>query len=373
MIKQPFYVVAHNPNSVREAEDFLGAGANALGPDIQFENGEYYVSHHSSSANPLTEEQSLINYLRGLRNFIIDTGNLNLAMLFFDIKDPVFDINAFLAVVHQHFSRFPICSDVALMVSVPDTEHANFLLAYDQSILNAGIAIDQCSDPYEVHEVFKNSSQRNTAYGNGITTRLQKPGLFHSISEAKYLQAQGDGFKMVFAWVLAKEASMRSFLQLLPDAFLVDLEGVDPLLSILNEPEYAAKFELAKNTHNPWESPCLPSYSLTIKTRDTLMAGTDARIRFVLKGSQGMLDTVIDASFDYMMDRNRINHIVLQGEDIGIPESLTIELSDGGITSNWLPEFIELSSKLHESVLFSFSEDEWLKPQSPIIKNVNQN
>ncbi|HYY94998.1 MAG TPA: hypothetical protein VE713_10795 [Pyrinomonadaceae bacterium] len=37
MQKRKFYIIAHNPNTLREAEDFLKADANALEPDICFD------------------------------------------------------------------------------------------------------------------------------------------------------------------------------------------------------------------------------------------------------------------------------------------------------------------------------------------------
>jgi len=38
-----FYLIAHNPNKVDEAVACLRGGANALEPDVYFENGDFYV------------------------------------------------------------------------------------------------------------------------------------------------------------------------------------------------------------------------------------------------------------------------------------------------------------------------------------------
>jgi hypothetical protein len=258
------------------------------------------------------------------------------------------------------------------MITVADLEDIGFLTNYDESRDNVGVAIDEHVNPAEVHEAFQKSGQRKTAYANGITRLLHKPGLFFSISEAKYYQARGDSFKMIFTWVLSKESAMHSFLGLHLDAILVDLEGVEPLVRILQKPEFAAKYELAMAGHNPWTAPPLPSYSLTIKTRDRQMAGTDSAISFRLKGSTAVLDGRIDTNFTRIMEKNGINHVVLQGEDVGIIESLSIELLDDGLAASWLPESIVLESALHDTLLFSFGEDEWIKRHAVVTKNATK-
>src|SRR5258707_585351 len=143
MQKQKFYIIAHNPNTLGEAEDFMKAGANALEPDICFDEnkpGQFFVSHGTFGANPFTEEHSLVTYLTGLRKLITDPqNNFNLALIAFDTKTPSFDINKFIKLVVDNFSSFPICDGVAILITVSSLSHIGFLNAYDQT--NGNVAV----------------------------------------------------------------------------------------------------------------------------------------------------------------------------------------------------------------------------------------
>ena len=54
--RYPVYIIAHNPNTIAEADEVLAAGVNALEPDIQY--NEYMkrlcIAHDApgKSANP---------------------------------------------------------------------------------------------------------------------------------------------------------------------------------------------------------------------------------------------------------------------------------------------------------------------------------
>jgi len=152
MQKQKFYVIGHNPNSKDDAEKYLQAGANALEPDVCFSSkpshpDRYYVSHsHSSAAADsydFTPEHSLAKYMLDLKDLIL-RNNYNLAFIWFDYKDsPEGDINTLLKIVHHNFTVYdPKCAGVAIMVSIAHISDAPFVNGYDQTIANAGVAID---------------------------------------------------------------------------------------------------------------------------------------------------------------------------------------------------------------------------------------
>ena len=63
--KRPFYIVAHNPNSLEETKEFLEKGVNALEPDVINVDGTFYISHlHLPS---YSKTHTLAEYLQGLK------------------------------------------------------------------------------------------------------------------------------------------------------------------------------------------------------------------------------------------------------------------------------------------------------------------
>lgn len=376
MRKQKFYIMGHNPNTLREAEEFLRAGANALEPDICFDAdrpGRFFVSHGTIGSNEFIPENSLVTYLAGLRELITDPGNdINLALIAFDIKTPSFDINEFVRVVTESFSRFPVCEGVALLITVGGLSDAGFLNAYDQSREDVAVGVDGEGSPADVEAAFRARGQKRFAYANGSIVPGIKFGLFKSIMAAKALQAAaagGDSFKLVYAWVINSEASVRSYLDLRVDGLIVDLHAVPGVLRVLKEERFAPAYELARVGHNPFAAPPPPAYLLTIKTRDEHFAGTDVPVKFTLEGSAGSLETILDCDFKDVLERGETDFLTLEGEDVGEIRSLTVAEQDKSLNSGWLPESVRLESRLLKAPLnFNFGRDEWLLFGRPITK-----
>ena len=89
---RPFYIFAHNPNTIAEATNALAHGANALEPDIQrfdagnfpwYANGTLIVYH---DPGPLYTRQpdTLTSYLDKLHQVALDYPQL--ALVVFDVK-----------------------------------------------------------------------------------------------------------------------------------------------------------------------------------------------------------------------------------------------------------------------------------------------
>lgn len=375
MQKRKFYILGHNPNTLREAEDFLKAGANALEPDICFDAetaDRFFVSHGTFGSNPLTPEHSLASYLQGLKRMLTDARNgYNLALIAFDIKTPAFDINELVNVVFDNFSAHPVCNGVAILITVGSLSDIGFLNAYDGTRENVGVGIDEEKSAGEVEAGFKRGAQKRFTYANGSILTDIKVGLFDSIMTAKGLQARSgdDGFKLVYTWVLARESPIRSFLDLHIDGIIVDLNVVPHLLEILNDEHFLPLYELAQNGHNPFAQSPPVTYLLNIKTRDASFAGTDVPVRFTLQGVAGVLDSVLDADFRGVLEQGGEDFMTLEGEDIGGIISLTIAAQGSGLNPGWLPESITLESRqLPAPLTFQYGPNEWLKRGHPITK-----
>lgn len=375
MQKQKLYIIGHNPNTLAEAEEFLRAGANALEPDICFDPERperFYVSHGTIGSNEFIPENSLVTYLAGLRRLIADpANNFDLALIAFDVKTPTFDINEFAGLVVEHFSRFPVCEGVAVLITVGSTDDIGFLNAYDQGRENFGVGVDEGPVPRDVQAGFEAGGQERFAYANGSIVPAIKFGLFKSVLAAKAVQAWkgARGFKLVYAWVINSEASLRSYMDAHVDGFIVDVPAVSALLRILEEPHFARMYELAKNGYNPFTAPPPPRYLLTVKTRDVHNAGTDVPVKFTLEGTGGTLETTLDADFRDILERGGTDYLTLEGIEIGEVVSLTLAQLSPGFKSGWLPEYVKLeSAHLPAPLTFHFGEEEWLTFGAAITK-----
>jgi hypothetical protein len=373
MQKRKFYVIGHNPNTLEEAEEFLRAGANALEPDVCFDAARperFYVSHGTIGANPFTPEHSLVNYLRGLRAMLADGANdYNLALIAFDIKTPTFDINELVRLIFDDFSSHPRCEGVAILITVGSLSDVGFLNAYDQSRERVGVGVDEEGSARDVEAAFRGGGQRRFTYANGSVVTDVKFGLFKSIMAAKGLQARGGVFKLVYTWVLSRDSPIRSFLDLHIDGIIVDVGVVPHLSEILGGEHFSHAYELAPNGYNPFTAPPPPAYVLTIRTRDVHYAGTNAPVKFTLRGAAGALESTLDADYRDVLEHGDVDYLTLEGEDVGEIVSLTIAAQTSGLNSEWLPESITLDGELLPAPLtFNYAPEEWLRFGQPITK-----
>ena len=260
---------------------------------------------------------------------------------------------------------------MAILITVSSLSDIGFLNAYDGTKDNVAVGVDEEKSAADVQAGFTEGAQKRFAYANGSILTVIKFGLFKSIMTAKGLQARsgGDGFKLVYTWVLARELPIRSYLNLRIDGIIVDLGTVPHLLEILNDEHFLPVYELARNGYNPFAQTPPPTYLLTIKTRDARLAGTDVPVRFTLQGSAGTLDAILDANFRGVLEQGGEDHLTLEGEDIAGIISLTIEAQGSGLNPGWLPESITLESRqLPAPLVFQYGADEWLKLGHPITK-----
>jgi hypothetical protein len=384
--KQKFYIVGHNPNTVAHAKLYLDAGANALEPDVCFSSksthpDRYYVSHDHVSIDEdsydFDHDHSLANYMQQLAVLLASTEkNYDLALLWFDYKDsPEGDINEMLKIVHDNFTvASPKYAGVAIMVSVAHLSDAPFVNGYDQSIPNAGVAIDQADDSAGVRDNFISALQTRFAYADGIMVGNSPIGIYKSVMKAKVIQAQASHpdqrFKMLHTWVLASGHSLRSYLDLHIDGIIVNPRTVPTLISILNEPHYSPMYELATNGYNPWSAPPIPAYWGSVQTADVRWAGTDALVNLTLNGTNGSLVCPIHGDWAGVLEQGDSNDVSWQGQNIGTVTSLTAELGNTeGNAPDWLPAKVTVGSNLMpKPVHFNFGPNDWVKFGFPVTK-----
>jgi hypothetical protein len=366
--KRPFYIIGHNPNTLEEAKEFLREGANALEPDIVHSKGKYYVCHEPrpSYDNVPTVE----HYLQQIKDVII-AGNYNVALMILDLKVTDFDPNELISLVKQNFSGGP-CNGIAMLMTHSDDD--DFVGQYKQIFDNVGVGVDESGDaPEDIATRFRSRGHRNISYANGITTFLNKPGVFKNVMQAQLHRAvhEPDSFGIIYTWVLSREASMRRYLNAHIDGIMVDVTAVKRLRALLTEAPYRDAYELAQNGYNPFNAPPIPRYLLRVKTKNKMFAGTDTRFVFTLKGASGTLSSLpFNTNISGVFERDTTSMVTLEGMDVGEVESLTIEAIKGGIGAGWLPEKISVENKLTGRTCdFDFDEAEWInKRKGPVTK-----
>jgi glycerophosphoryl diester phosphodiesterase len=110
---RPFYVFAHNPNTIDDVKAALGAGANALEPDVQVgASGNLVFAHDPNQAGKI----SLVDYLDQLHDQAIGS---NLELVVFDVKSEAASADhglEILKAVRAHLNTSGI--NVAVIISV---------------------------------------------------------------------------------------------------------------------------------------------------------------------------------------------------------------------------------------------------------------
>jgi hypothetical protein len=369
--KRPFYIIAHNPNTIEEAKEFLDLGVNGLEPDIVHANGKFYVSHlpHVSYEGVPTVQE----YLQQLKDLLLQH-SYNLALLIWDIKDTDFDPNDFIALVKENFSDQPFDGVAMLMTHSDDHE---FINRYQGHYANVGIGLDESNlPPEELQQIFIAANQNNFSYADGITTFLNKPGVFKNVTAAQHCRNQHEpgSFKFIYTWVLSLEGALRKYLNTYIDGIMVDTGAVKKLKELIGSEPYSRHYELAKNGYNPFAATPPPKYTLEIKTANQLMAGTDAQWQFTLTGNAGesLTGLPFHSNTAGALEKNSTTYVTLEGADLGNIKSLTVEALTDGIGSDWLPEYVIVHSKLlDEKVQFRFDAngEEWIsKKTGPVTK-----
>jgi hypothetical protein len=99
-------------------------------------------------------------------------------------------------------------------------------------------------------------------------------------------------------------------------------------------------------------------YLLTVVTSDDRMAGTDANLTFILKGTTGKGASVtVNTKAENVCERGATDSFRLTGDDVGIFSSIAVFNDGSGKAPNWKPLYIEVSDTT-QSHRFLF--DKWI-------------
>ena len=366
---RPFYAVAHNTNTLEEAELALQHGANALEPDFMVLPSGSHLAHPPFTSNPTgivvyhdpylatpRPPLTLDQYLDGLHKLAITYPHL--ALIVFDIKSSAALAEngpKILDSVHSHLNFDGVQVNVILSVA-ERSDGALFDNILDQLGPREGVMIDEENDVNTTNQFFFDRGYfGNIGYGDGSVG----PG-FHlprAIDLAAFNRAsKGFPKAVTYVYVLNSSKSEHSFINrgvdgIIPDAFFdpmshdFDPSYIDDLLAVVSQhPE----IRLAIRDDNPFQ-PANEAYGLEIVTSDVYAAGTDSELTFTLNGSRGQATITVNTGeihlgyYSGRMERGNTDHVTLPSADLGLLTSITIH-NEGGVSDGWHLASIRVSS-----------------------------
>lgn len=362
---RPFYIFAHNPNTVHDAEVALQAGANALEPDVTVAEPDtanpscgsgVLVDWDSSSPNRdgLCSDTRFVDWLKGVHDLAIQYPGL--ALIAFDIKSPAAKAvhgEEIWDAVHTYLNIDGVNVNVIYSVGT-QSDGGVFANILSKLGPREGVQIDAEDDPAGVVNYFPITTT-NIGYGDG--TAFQGPNLPRAIDRAAFLRASAGYPKVVtYVYTLNHVTSMHSFIDsgvdgIIPDAFGVQASGdptyISRLLNVVNEhPE----IRVATRDDNPFV-PALQSYGLEVRTSGEVFSGTDANLSFTLLGCRGSATITVDAGevLDPIYDSGRMrdgnwDSVAIPSMNLGKLTSVTVFNDGTGDHAGWDFDDIRVSS-----------------------------
>ena len=358
---RPFYLFAHNPNTLEDVEDALKKGFNALEPDITeitCNGQEVLVDFDSDAGSPTcAAELKFFDWCKGVN--ALAQKYPQLALVAFDTKDwagdPAWSSEAQVqknAVDIINAARFLLNSNgvnLNVIYSVPSFSHSRIMEYILQVPLGPreGVQID---DEDRVDDVLKwffqtHNYSGNIGYGDGTST-IYYP-LPRAMDRAAYLRASvGYPKAVTYVYALTEEASMHSYINAGVDGIIpVDADQGDLTNVVPMHPE----IRLATRNDNPFQ-PLNEAYAIEVHTGND---GTDADIQFTLTGCRGSAIITVNGgnvfNFPIIYPTGRFeagnpDWITIPSKDLGELQSITIKNLGGGIGTKWEPVDFHVSS-----------------------------
>ena len=249
---RPFYIIAHNPNTVEDAINALKDGANALEPDVRFfSDKQFYVDEEIERFYEPDGVPLLIDYLNGLYDQLMKPENsgLNLALVLFDIKDLNYDINDLYEII-RNSALFEIFPEIPFVTTYGGENGFKLFNHLNQQNITEAVGIDQGTDPAKIKNYFnQNTIIKSYTFADGDSI-FSSIGKLDVVKSAIKMRDDGGSFKLVYAWCVNSEYVMKQFLNINVDGLITDY--VKRLYNLINSPAYNNLFTLATKNNNPF-------------------------------------------------------------------------------------------------------------------------
>src|SRR5215212_1872518 len=318
--RRPFYIAAHNPNTLADVRAELGHGANALEPDVNTvaatavsgcgATGALNISHDGfcGTVSGFTGT-GLTDYLEGVNKIArgADTGVASgvgekLALVVFDIKPDAATAAsgvALLDAIRTHLTKAGTADavDLTIILSVGTRDDKAVFDRLRQGPAPAtpdstlrylgpreGVQVDAEDDSGAIVTFFTDRGFTNIGYGNG--TLGPGPHLIKSMDQASYLRTAYGVLKAVtYAYTINLDASMRDFISTGADGIISD--DIADLKAVVDARSDVRLATRADNPLRPDTNESSQAYGIQITTKDVSLAGVDADLTFKLTGTKG--------------------------------------------------------------------------------------
>lgn len=360
---RPFYVIAHNPNTVVDAFFGLLAGANALEPDLMvLEPGAVDVQGHPDPTGVLVVyhdhvlltsrvPQTLEEYIDGVH--LLAKQFPQLAMIMFDIKHQAATCANGLLIqnlVKTHLNIDGVNLNVIYNVGTKEDAVAFRDVAKGCSGIlgqlgeREGVQVDGEDDPAQMVALLKDAEGGNIAYGDG--TLGLGPNLPRILDHASFLKASWSFPRWNYVYTIDLTSTMNAFIDAGVDGIIPDFPDpfhpefdvnltpphIATLKSLVGPPTHP-EIRMAKPEDNPFK-PALEAYGVKVRTMDVQGAGTDAKLTFTLNGCRGSAAVTVDTGLIHAgyqsgrMERDQTDWVTIPSLNLGKLTSLTI-FNDG--------------------------------------------
>lgn len=369
---RPFYLFAHNPNTVQQALDAVVVAANALEPDVN----SYDDCPNASASTPLVVAHDvscgdldkngqppagavlLTDYLDGV-NWIA-RNHSTLALVVFDIKSPAakpWRGPEIAHAVHHHLNANGV--ELNVIYSVASRKDGG---VFDNIIsclgLREGVMVDEEDDVATVSNYFIGRGlYENFAYGDG-TSQLG-PKLPRAIDHGAFYRAsRGFPSAVTYVYTLQDAASMHWFINAGVDGIIPDTYGLfgmphpqnlGTLKTLLDVTLQHPEIRRATRADNPFQ-PALEAYGLEIQTANVQDAGTDALLYITLTGCNGSAIITYDTGMvkagyaSLRMTQGQKDWVTIPSKDLGQLSSITVQNVGNGAAPGWQFTDIRVSS-----------------------------
>lgn len=226
------YVIAHRTNDLKDINNALQQGVNALELDVRYGRmlggltdllglgkHDWYVEHDFVNFT----SSLLTTWLQHLRSLLSSHPRYQhqLALLIFDIKT-VENL-----VLLRNLVRANIPNNISVIFSIGNfAERFSILPLFNDTRPNEGFAIDYDASPADVKNFFSDQSINNYWYGDGMAAGFIEPSRVESnIRKAIELRSMLSAFKGVYTWTYANSTRIEFYLKLGIDGIMVNIAG----------------------------------------------------------------------------------------------------------------------------------------------------
>jgi len=247
--QRPFYLIAHQLNDPTTIEPAVFDGANACEIDAVFdeEHKDWYVNHDLPTGLTITQWFQHVKPHAEIQLVIVDTKTpcpgWKLHLLLEQIRKAKY----------KHAVVISVATEVSCLMQIEKKLHAN-----------EGLATDYLSVTKETMGQLPKDG--NLWYGNGVSSSLNKPGLYQSIRDAVFIRTNGHKIKKVYAWTFNSEDTFLKFLDTDLDGIMVEKEFVGQARALVEQTPF---FRMATLKDDPFHRSEVGCKTLTRRNKKT--------------------------------------------------------------------------------------------------------